>query len=287
MNLGIDIGATFIKSALVSANGSLVNEQVLPTPLSGPSDVVELITSMVASCGTVDGVGIGVPGVVDALGTVHHPPNLPGWTVVPLQTILATRLSVPVAVDNDANAAAMAELRFGIVATSSFLYVTLGTGVGGAIVYNGAILRGATGGAGEFGHVVVRWNDTFTTTGHTWRAGTVEEYVGSHALERAAGCSIRVLSDQVSEGNPSAVALLHTTADILAAGIASVMAIVAIPTIVVGGGVASALPPLLPLLEQRLVTRAIPSLQPVCVLPATFGNHAGCIGAAALLSKQH
>jgi glucokinase len=283
MIMGIDVGGTFIKHALVSAQGTPIDEQRMPTPAT-PQGVIEAIVGCVAQHNNVLGLGVGMPGVVDAHGCVHHPPNIAGWTSVPLQAILSERLGIPVAVDNDANAAAMAEVRYGTPPSNTFVYITLGTGVGGTIIVNGKVFRGATGGAGEVGHVVVRYNDATTITGYSWRAGTVEEYVGVRALETAAGCSIQEIAAGVATGNSSMMAVVESAAHILAAGLASVMAVVGIPTLVVGGGVAAALPQLVDRCGILLLQRALPTLASNLVIaPATFGNHSGVIGAAALV----
>jgi glucokinase len=284
MILGIDVGGSYIKHAVVTPQGTPLDEQRCETPNS-PSGIIDTIKHCIAQRPRVTAVGIGMPGVVDATGCVHHPPNIAGWTSVPLQFLLHQELGIPVVVDNDANAAAMAEVRFGKPPSNTFIYVTLGTGVGGTIVVNGEVFRGATGGAGEIGHVIVRCDDTSTTTGHPWRAGTVEEYVGARALEAAAGCTIDVLAQHVHEEQPAALAIIDEAARVLAAGLASVMAVTGIPSLVIGGGIAQALPKLVHRCSSMLQSRALPSLaQSLCVAPATFGNHSGVIGAAALIS---
>lgn len=284
MTLGIDVGGSFIKHAVVTPLGQPVHEQRLATP-RGPNAIIDALVSCVERHDSVTGVGIGMPGVVDASGVVHHPPNIEGWTSIPLKDILEQRLGVPVVVDNDANAAAMAEVRYGTPPASTFIYITLGTGVGGTIIVDGRVFRGATGGAGEVGHVIVRCDDQASTTGHRWRAGTVEEYVGVRALEAAAGCSLHEIAQRYATGDHHVVDVIQKAAHVLAAGLASVMAVVGIPTLVIGGGVAQALPELLVRSSALLRERALPTLsKQLAVAPATFGNHSGVIGAAALVT---
>jgi glucokinase len=285
MILGVDVGGTWIKTACVAADGRLDDRERFATPQLGPDSVVSALADCLRRHSACRAMGVGVPGVVDSSGTVYNPPNMAGWTTVPLRAMLERACGVPVAVDNDANAAALAESR-GDDAPTTYLYVTLGTGVGGAIVVERSIFRGITGGAGEFGHVVVRADDSATSTGHTWRSGTVEEYVGARALEAAFGGTIADLVHAYNVGNHFAQTVIMQAVHVLAAGLAGVCAVTGIPTIIVGGGITDALPAILPLLEQALRHRSIPSIATqLSVRPARWGNDAGIVGAAALLGE--
>lgn len=286
MILGVDVGGTWIKTACVTADGRLEHRERFATPQLGPDSVVAVLADCLRRHATCTAMGVGVPGVVDANGTVHNPPNMAGWTTVPLRAMLQQVCGVPVGVDNDANAAALAESR-GDDAPTTYLYVTLGTGVGGAIVVERSIFRGVTGGAGEFGHVIVRADDSATSTGHTWRSGTVEEYVGARALEAAYDGTIAELAQAYSLGKELARAVMQQAIHVLAAGMSGVCAVTGIPTIIVGGGIADAVPTMLPLLESALRERSIPSIAAhISVRPARWGNDAGIIGAAALLGNH-
>lgn len=284
MTLGFDIGGTWIKVGIVAPDGTVVDADRFATP-HGVDAVIDGIASAIAGRPAM-AVGIGIAGVVQDGGVVRHPPNLPGWTTVPLQHILEERTGRTVRVDNDANAAAMAEAVYGAGRERpTFLYVTVGTGIGGAIVRAGRIDRGATGGAGELGHVVVRMDAADSRTGFAWRAGTVEEYAGIAGIEAAAGMPIAALAEALGRDDTAARRVVADAADVLAAGLASAMAVTGIADVIVGGGLADALP-LVEALAAPLRRRMLPSLADVHTLQrATFGNTAGIIGAAALAHR--
>ena len=164
--VGVDVGGTRIKAGLVDEHGTVVHAARHDTPdrTTLPrvveDAIVHAVTELLARPEAVErgvaGVGIGAAGFVAAdRGTVVFAPHL-SWRNEPLQDKVAARLGVPVVVDNDANAAAWAEHRFGAAREEShLLMVTLGTGIGGAVLVDGALQRGRNGLAGEFGHMVV------------------------------------------------------------------------------------------------------------------------------------
>ena len=166
MLLGIDVGGTSIKYGAVLPDGTIIKQHSTPTNADEGRDAVldrivdagrQLLNSHPGTS-----IGIGVPGVVDPhTKHVQSPPNLPGWDRVPLQAIVSEALGVPVVVENDANAGAVAELRAGAgKMLRDFLYVTLGTGVGGGIVINNQLYTGPHGDAGEIGHIYLGTDDS-------------------------------------------------------------------------------------------------------------------------------
>src|SRR3989339_583806 len=160
MYLGIDIGGTNLKSGIVDENGNLIEQLSIPTNAeNGPDAVINNIKNIIQEARNnfpdLKSVGIGVPGVVTDEGVVRISPNLPGWVDQPLKKKLTDIISIPIAIDNDANTAAVAELELGAgKGLNNFIYITLGTGVGGAIIINRNIFRGDTGGAGEIGDTI-------------------------------------------------------------------------------------------------------------------------------------
>lgn len=295
--LGIDVGGTNIKAGLVDADGTVRDTSSTETPATaGPDAVLDTIVSVITTLNAttpLDAIGIGFPGVVDALGTVHHPPNLKSWTTVPVKAILEERLQKHVVVENDANAAAIAEADAGAGRdVSDFLYATLGTGVGGCVIINRHIYRGPTGGAGEIGHIIVDINSTTSITGHRWRAGTVEEFAGRDGrisyyqklTEETA--SISELVRRVEAGDRHAAATFTMLSQYLAAGFASALAVLGMSTLIIGGGIVEAYPALIGLIRTQLLERALPSIaETLDVRKATFGNQAGIIGAALLARR--
>lgn len=296
--LGIDVGGTNIKAGRVDENGFVHDTNSTETPAdAGPDAVLETIATVItnfSNASPVEAVGIGFPGVVDAAGTVHHPPNLKAWTTVPVKAILEERLHRTIVVENDANAAAIAEADGGAGRDiSDFLYATLGTGVGGCVIIGRHVYRGPTGGAGEIGHIVVDINSKSSTTGHLWRAGTVEEFAGRdgrisyYRARTNETASISELVRRVDAGDTNAEATFNMLAEYLAAGFASALAVLGMSTLIIGGGIVEAYPSLIPLVRTQLLERALPSIaENLDIRKATFGNQAGIIGAAFLARRS-
>ena len=189
--VGIDLGGTNIKGALVERGRGLIYQTVRPTEAAkGPDHILDIIATMVqeltdeAPNREIAGIGIGSPGVINwERTTVTRPPNFPGWDVVNMQEALAPRCGsegLPVLVENDANAAGLGSAHYGAGRPhDSFIMVTLGTGVGGAIIYNNHIFRGSTGGAAEIGHMTIDYEGPVARSGV---AGAVEAYLGQNFL---------------------------------------------------------------------------------------------------------
>ena len=157
--VGIDLGGTTIKAALVSSTLEMLAHEEVPTDLSSQAALLDSIARLVVTVrGAVDvqGVGFGLPSQVNQLtGRVADSTNVPIADVA-FKEEMARRLGVPVEIDNDANVAALAEARVGVAqGLSHVIMLTLGTGVGGGIIIDGRIYRGATGYGGELGHMVV------------------------------------------------------------------------------------------------------------------------------------
>jgi glucokinase len=190
--LGIDLGGTKVELALGDAEGRPLRSRRRPTEPSGDpaSDVARLAAdarALLAEAGLeaddVSGVGVSVPGPFDPeTGTVLRPPNLPGWDEVPLRAWLGEALGRPVHLENDANAAALAEWRFGAgKGTRHLVYLTMSTGVGGGLVLDGRLYRGVRAGAGELGHVQLEWEGDVCSCG---LRGCAEAYLGGASLAR-------------------------------------------------------------------------------------------------------
>ncbi len=304
--IAIDLGGTAIKAALVQAGGHLRHEQSIPTEAdSGPDHVLDRIAGLVSglwndSGEAVEGIGIGVPGAVDAAQRyVVHPPNLPGWDRVDVSAELGRRLAreVRVVVENDANAAALGSAHYGAGRDfRAFLMATLGTGVGGAIVVDGRIFRGAHGGAGEFGHVSVDYEGPVDGAGV---AGAAEAYVGQEYLTARArqlllSCpdsllrsvpdadlSPRHLTEAADAGDALAAEILAWAGHKLGCTLASVVHVLDIRKIVVGGGVSGAGEWLLGPARRALVAQTMPALRDgLDIVVETMGNDAGLLGAA-------
>jgi len=263
--LGIDIGGTKVALALGDEQGALLAQRRRPSRTTGhpERDLAELADEARALCAEagvslsdVRGVGVSVPGPLDPeSGELLNPPNLPGWTRVPVRRLLAERLGLPVYVENDANAAALAEWRFG--AGRGFqhvVYLTMSTGVGAGLVLAGRLYTGKHGAAGEVGHAPVAWDGEPCACG---ARGCLEAYVGGAAWTRRlarttpvtsrvaalAGAPERARPEHVvaaaREGDAFALAELARYNDYLARGLTSLVFVLA-PEVVILGTIPSA-----------------------------------------------
>ena len=191
--LGVDIGGTNVKFALVNSHGEIIADHIELTPSSNPLPSVGIISDYIrefleesnASLDGIAGVGVGFPGAIELPeGIVRSAPNLRGWGGVHLGRLFYEDLGIEVAIDNDANLAALAEYRWGKYSGSNpLVLMTLGTGVGGGIVIDGKILHGAWGGASEIGHMSVDLNGKLCKCGNR---GCLEAYAGSRGISARA-----------------------------------------------------------------------------------------------------
>lgn len=305
--IGVDVGGTSIKFAIVGNDGEIVRHGQIPTPTAGPDSILDAVAHGVHDLleqaeHRPSGIGLGVPGVVDRKGNVAHPPNLPGWEVVDVATRLRPRLNgldLPIAVENDANVAALAEARAGAgVGEKNFLYVTLGTGVGGCIIADGEIWHGTTGGAGEIGHMTIDINGPLCNCGSR---GCIESYIGNQYMARHAsarlerepdsmlhawiaagqGVDPKRLDEAAMSGDRFAITFLAEMGELLGAALASAMNLLDTRIVIVGGGLSRADTSLLEPTRHSLRRRLLKTLSPVAELrPALFLNDAGVVGSA-------
>lgn len=304
--IGIDLGGTDIKGGLVATDGRVVYETKIPTEADlGPDHVMdrmaELVHRLVAHTDLpVSGVGIGVPGqvLVDE-GVLVEAPNLRGMDSIPIAREMERRLSLPVILDNDANVAALGEFAFGAGrGTQQMMMVTLGTGVGGGLILDGRIYRGARGGAGEFGHTVVEADGEVCGCG---RQGCVEAYVGTMGLLNSVERRLKMkgtsslsaipveerqprdISEAADAGDEMAQTVLASAGHMLGVALGSVANLLNLEKIVVGGGVAAAGERILGPARVALSETALKvSLDSVEIVAAQLGNAAGLAGAARL-----
>lgn len=190
--LGIDVGGTKLAFALGDATGALRATYRRPTQLSGrgdadvaamADDLRRLLDEAGLAPGQVEALGVSLPGPLDVeRGVLLSPPNLPGWHEVPVRALLEEALGVPVFLENDANAAALAEWHWGAArGLEHVVYLTMSTGVGGGLILGGRLHRGVLAGAGEVGHVPVEWEGEPCACG---LRGCLEAYVGGASWER-------------------------------------------------------------------------------------------------------
>ena len=307
-SIGIDVGGTKILAGLVDDAGNVLATARRPTPAHDPEAVLAVVAEVVRelmaeSSVPVVGVGLGIAGQVEnTRSTVLWAPNLK-WSRVEVRAILEADLGVTVIAENDANAAAWGEFVFGAGAdVDDLTVVTVGTGIGGGVIVGGTLLRGATGGAAEIGHITVVPGGRQCGCG---RLGCWEQYGSGTALvrqarelaaERPAESSLlRSLGDGTPDGieglhvtqaaiagDPVAVEAFRICGEWLGTGLADLTAVLDPAAFVISGGVSEAGDLLLDPARTRLAEQ-MPGgdLRPMPqIRVASLGNDAGLIGSA-------
>ncbi|GKQ36493.1 ROK family protein [Streptomyces sp. A012304] len=294
--IALDVGGTGMKAALVGADGALLHQARRATARErGPDAVVAGILDLAAELHAhgarhlgepAAAAGVAVPGIVDeAHGVAAYAANL-GWRDVPLRELLRTRLGIPVALGHDVRAGGLAEGRIGAGrGADRYLFVALGTGIAGAIGFDGRVEAGAHGFAGEIGHVVVRPGATPCPCG---QRGCLERYSSAAAVSEAwaAACGdpeadAADCAKAVTSGDPNAVRVWRHAVDALADGLVTALTLLDPRTLVIGGGLAEAgetlFTPLRDAVRQRITFQKLPE-----IVPAALGDTAGCLGAGLL-----
>lgn len=277
MTAGIDIGGTEVKAALVGRSGNIVH--LARWPFADTPDAQSCLRRAAAELGTPRAVGIGVPGVVDGDGTVRFAGGL-GWRDVPLRSMAADLFGVPVAVDIDTNAGAMADVRFGS-ASGDVLYVSWGTGIGAAFVTGAKPYRSRLGAMGNLGHSQAKPDSDAEC--YCGVRGCLEVEAGGRAIERRTGRSVLHVTEAAANGDESARQVLEDCATLMARTIASVAAFLNPSCIVFGGGVSGCLDVVRSRFDAEF-ERSSPSFTRagLTILRSKFGANAGVIGACVL-----
>jgi glucokinase len=291
--LGIDVGGTKVEIASV-VDGRALNPQEVPTPLDSAEELIDgidaLARKVIAQDGEPTAMGVGVPSQIDfATGTVVSSVNIP-LEGVALRDELQDRFGIPVFVDNDANCAAQAEAELieGGPARH-LLMLTLGTGVGGGVIIDGHVFRGATGLGAELGHMVVE-ADGRPCPGRTCNnRGCLEAYCSGRALELAAGRSGREVEQAARAGEDDALEQIRELGRWLGVGISSFVNIFEPEHLVIGGGFgASNYDLFIDTALEEARGRALPAgFERVSVSVAKGGPDAGVIGAGVMAQKEY
>ncbi|PSJ56807.1 ROK family protein [Kumtagia ephedrae] len=306
--LAFDLGGTELRGALVESGGRILASASAPTlALAGSEAVIGQIVGLAGELramrpdAEVAGIGLGAPGPLDPkAGIVIGPPTLAGWHEVPLMDILISRFGLPVRLENDANAAALGELRFGAGrGAESLVFVTVSTGIGGGVIAEGRLYHGRRGLAAEIGHM------TITGEGERCFCGAVgcfEAVASGTALGRRAtalsasgdGSPMRRLSangdvtarhvvEAARAGDHAALALIEDEAQWLGIGFTNLLHLYSPDVLVMGGGLANGFDLLIGTLRRTVSRRAMPAYRDVPIMPAQLGGNAGLVGAASLI----
>jgi len=315
--LGVDIGGTKVAAGLVDRDGKILTQGRQPMIAGGTAEAalqavtvaIDSMSASAASRGGFEGIGICAPGPLDPkTGIVLNPPNLPCWRNFPLAEKIAAKYGVPVKVDNDANAAALAETRWGAARGFRYVfYATIGTGIGTGIVLDGRIYHGNTGSAGEGGHVSIDYRGPLCPCG---KRGCIEVLaagpaIGARAraklsaessphsamLALAKGNIAAVTSELVGQAyvaeDPLAREILMETVEVLTPWLGNIVDLLDPDILVMGGGVAAMLKPFFDEIKNRLPRWCVnPRAGEIQLVIAHYGADAGIAGGAALCSED-
>ncbi|MGX7074540.1 ROK family glucokinase [Falseniella ignava] len=312
--IGIDLGGTSIKFAILTAAGEIQEKWSIKTNIldEGSHIIDDMIESIQhrfellgLSAAEFQGIGMGSPGVVDReRGTVIGAYNLNWKTLQPIKEKIEKALGIPFFIDNDANVAALGERWMGAGDNQpDVVFMTLGTGVGGGIVAEGKLLHGVAGAAGELGHITVDFDQPITCTcGKKGCLETVasatgivnltrryaDEYEGDAVLKRLIDdgeeVTAKIVFDLAKEGDDLALIVYRNFSRYLGVACANIGSILNPSTIVIGGGVSAAGDFLLQGVQKIYDENSFPQVRATTKLAlATLGNDAGVIGAASLV----
>ena len=307
---GVDLGGTTVKIAFFDAQGEMLQKWEIPTRTEEKGayilpDIAASIDDFLAcrkiSRQDVIGVGIGVPGAVDAEGVVAGCDNL-GWGIFNVAEALRKLVGLPVRAGNDASVAALGECWKGSgKGFKNMLFVTLGTGVGGGIVVDGKVVLGTHGAAGEIGHMVI--NKEETETCGCGKKGCVEQYCSATGVVRMAKrylaanntpSTLRDLEkitckdvfDAANEKDTAAVEILEQVYDLMGEFIANICIVLNPQAVVIGGGVSKAGQPLIDGIKRHFDKYIYHASTDVTFALATLGNDAGAYGAVKLILED-
>lgn len=282
-SIGVDLGGTNLRIAAISTEGRLLEKVNLTTKQTGPDHVIGEMCDAILRLsehyrkdGALIGAGIGIPGIIDLEeGVVRKSANLPGWADYPVRKAIEQHLGTRICLDNDAKLAALGEQWLGAArGVEDMAMITLGTGIGGAIVLGGEIFHGMNGMAGEFGHITVEPDGVSCGCGNR---GCAERYASATALVRmareaidsgeapelanAAGSdaefSARSIYNLAIEGDEAAMRIFHRFGRALGIMLADIVNVLNLPMYVIGGGVVSAWDAFAPVMFEEMRRRSI------------------------------
>lgn len=284
--IGIDLGGTAIKLGRFSQDGTCLQSKTVATPQPALPEAV--LNEMVNAIAQVDpthqaiAIGVGTPGPVDAAGRIARVAiNLAGWQDIPLADWLEAKTSLPTILANDANCAGLGEAWLGAGRRfRNLILLTLGTGVGGAIIIDGKLFVGHQGAAGELGLITLNPDGPPCNSGNQ---GSLEQYLSVSAIRRHTGLEPEELGKRALAGDAEALEFWQSYGRDLGIGLASLIYVLTPEVIVIGGGVSASaeffFPAAMAEIERRVLLSSRTGLQ---LLRAELGNQAGMVGAAKL-----
>ncbi|NUO09882.1 MAG: ROK family protein [Candidatus Brocadia sp.] len=309
--VGIDLGGTNLKAGVVDTDGKIIHRLSIKTnsnadPQTISNQILELVAEIIQGAhieaSDIVGIGLGSPGLVDKKGeTILFSPNLPRWRNIPIRRIMSERFSKPCVLENDANAAAWGEKWVGAGReVNSLVMLTLGTGVGGGIVLENRLWRGANNVAAEIGHMVIRMDGPLCNCGNR---GCVEVYASATGMVRrfkellrsGALSSLRdrdeitakMINEAAIRGDKASLDVIEETGRYLGIALINVMHVLNPEMIVLAGGMIGSGELLMNPIRQVTQQRAFEaSYKDTKIVFSQLGNDAGIIGAAGCLLKE-
>lgn len=308
--IGVDVGGTNVKIALVSDEGKIIYSNSIPTraemgyeyTVNSMKDAIkDLLKETKLQASDIEGMGFGFPGQIDCQkGVVRLAPNIPGWVNVPIAEIMETEFGIPTRVDNDVRTATLGELNYGAgIGCENLICITVGTGIGSGLVVNGKLVRGASNAAGEIGHI--KLNMQGGPLCGCGDRGCLEAYASGPSIVALAEEYIRggkstkyrelanpditpyIVAVAAKEGDPVAKQIFRIMGEYIGMGLTSVVNLLNPEKIIIGGGVADAGEILLNPIRETIAKRAMTIQKEVEIVPAQLGNTAGVIGASLLI----
>jgi glucokinase len=285
--IGIDIGGSAIKLGRYDTVGHCYQSLTVPTPqpATPESVVMEIVNSIpqiAPDVKSIGAVGVGLPGPVDGTGRISQIAiNLSNWKNIALADQLEEKIGLPVILANDANCAGLGEVWLGAgQGLSNVIVLTLGTGVGGAIILNGELFAGHYGAAGELGLITLNPDGPDCNSGNN---GSLEQYVSIQAIRRETGLDPAELAKNALAGDETARLFWQQYGRWLGAGLASLIYVLTPEAVILGGGISAGAALFLPTTQAEIERRVLPqSRVGMQLLLAKLGNQAGTIGAAKL-----
>ena len=312
--IGIDVGGTNVKIALVDKSGKIIYSNSVPTYAKmgyeyTVNNIKQAIKDLMKETNTtakdIDGIGFDFPGQVDyKTGVVKLAPNIPGWVNVPIAQMIEEEFHIPTRIDNDVRCAALGEMKFGAgQGCENFVCITVGTGIGSGLVVNGQLVRGASNAAGEIGHIKLQMKDGLICgCGDT---GCLEAYASGPSIVAMAQDYIKggkstkfremaaaeggeitpyMVAKAAEAGDPVAKRIFAIVGEYIGIGLTSVINLLNPEKVIIGGGVAEAGDLLLDPIRKTIKERAmVVAGSAVEIVPAQLGNSAGVIGASMLI----
>jgi glucokinase len=312
--IGIDLGGTTLKAALVGPTGEIIREKRIDTELRNPKTLFKQVIDTALSLrddesagGRAAGIGIGIPGLVNRkTNRIEVMPNLPALSEIDITSELSSQTGLPVILDNDANAAAYGELQVGASrGRREVFFITLGTGIGAGLIINGQIYRGAAGFAGEFGHMTIDPEGIECACGNIGCLETIASgpnivrrtrerlyrdrtsSLSRLAIPRDREFTAEDIARAAREGDEMAQVMMERTGMFLGIALAAVVNLLNVEMVVMGGGVMDAGDLILKPTIKETRRRAFPPSFNSCeIVIAKLGATAGMIGAALMARDQ-